>query len=282
MKRFILSLAVIGALGLTNAQVKTPQPSPSSTVQQTVGLSEITVNYSRPSMKERKIFGDLVPMDKVWRTGANGSTDIEFSSDANFGGVDIKAGKYALYTIPSEDFWVVMLYADTEIWGDPGKDFDKSKVVAETKVKAMTIKPDIESFTIGFDDLRNGSANLTLTWESTYVKVPIKVDYRKEVEESIKKVMAGPSANDYNSAASFYLEEGTNLDEALEFAKKAEELKPDAFWMIKTQSEIYAAKGDYKNAIATAERSLKLAEKANYAPYIKMNKENIAKWQKMK
>lgn len=134
MKRILLS-AFIVAFALGNAQVKTPQSSPSATVKQAIGLSEVTVEYSRPSAKERKVFGNLVPMNQVWRTGANGSTDITFSSEVDFGGVKVPAGKYALYTIPSADSWEVILYKDTEQWGAP-KELKNDQIVAKTKAKS--------------------------------------------------------------------------------------------------------------------------------------------------
>lgn len=278
MKKAIFSLALTAAFTL-NAQVKAPQPSPSSTLKQTVGLSEITVEYSRPSAKERKVFGELVPFDKLWRTGANGSTDITFSSDANFGGTEIKAGKYSLYTIPSQGEWEVILYKDTEQWGAPEK-LEDSQIAVRCKAKAEKASPFVDTFTIGFDKLRNNGADLVISWEDTAVKVPLTVDSRKDVLASIEKTMNGPSANDYYQAASYYYDEKMELDKALKWSQKAAELRPEAFWMMKLQSEIYAAKGDYKNAVATAQKSLEGAKKAGNQDYVKINQDNINKWNK--
>ena len=278
MKKLIFTIAVTAAFTL-NAQVKAPQPSPASTLKQTVGLSEVTVEYSRPSAKERKVFGNLVAYDKLWRTGANGSTDITFSSDANFGGTDVKAGKYAVYTIPAQGEWEVILYRDTEQWGVP-QNLEESQIAVRCKAKAEKVSPFVETFTIGFDKLRSNGADMVISWENTAVKVPITVDSRKDVLASIAKTMNGPSANDYYQAASYYYEEKMELDKALQWSQKAAELRPDAFWMMKLQSEIYAAKGDYKNAVAVARKSMEAAKKADNQDYVKMNEDNITKWSK--
>lgn len=278
MKKVFFSLTFSAAFML-NAQVTAPQPSPAASVKQTVGLSEITVDYSRPSAKERKIFGGLVPFNQVWRTGANGSTDITFSSDVNFGGTDVKAGKYALYTIPSTNEWEVILYRDTEQWGAPKK-LDDNQIAVRCKVKPESVQPAVETFSIGFDGLHNGGTDLVIAWENTAVKVPVTVDSKKEVLASIEKTMNGPSANDFHQAASYYLDEKMDLDKALLWSQKAAEMRPEAFWMMKLQSEIYAAKGDYKNAIQAAKKSLEAAQKAGNSDYIKMNQDNIAAWSK--
>lgn len=280
MKNLFLTAAMIMGLIFANAQVTTPQASPSAMVKQTVGLTEVTVEYARPSAKERKVFGNVVPMNKLWRTGANNATSIEFSTPVNFGGVDVKPGKYALYTVPSENHWEIILYEDYKQWGAPEK-LDEKLIVAHTKAEAGKIEPRVESFSIGFNDLTNKSANLSLTWEHVMVKVPISVDPHKAVMESIKKTMSGdPTAGDFNSAASYFLENNMELKTALEYITRAVQMNPEAFWMSATKAEIQAANGDYKGAIATAQKSLELAKKADYDAYIKKNSENIEKWSK--
>lgn len=281
MRKLLLgALFVAGCLTAT-AQVETPQPSPESTIQQKVGLTDFTVNYSRPSVKGREVFGGLVPYGEIWRTGANGSTDIEFTTDIKFNGKEVKAGKYSIYTVPNKDAWKVMLYKNTELWGAPGDKFNQEDVAVETTVKPRK-NSAVESFTIGFDHLRNNSAHLTMAWDDVLVAVPVEVDARTLVDKSIEKTLAGPGANDYFNAAKYYFEEDLDLDKAHKWVSKAIELRPDAFWMMKVKSEIEAKQGKYKTALKTARASLKLAEKAKYKPYIKMNKENIAKWLKKK
>ena len=281
MKKILLSLILVGSITFGNAQVKAPQPSPSSTVKQTIGLSEVMVEYSRPSAKDRKIFGDLVQMDQLWRTGANGSTDITFANDAIFGGVKIPAGKYALYSIPSKSDWEIILYKDTEIWGAP-KELKDELVAAKVKVKSEKNPMHQESFQIGFQDFKMDRANLTISWEKTMVKVPIFIDSQKEVLASINSTLSSKTAkgSDFHQAANYYFENGMDLKKALEYTRKANELQPDTFYMLRLQSEIEAANGMKKEAIATAKKSLELSKKANNDDYVKMNTDNISKWSK--
>ena len=281
MKKILLSLILVGILTLANAQVKAPQPSPSATVKQTIGLSEVTVEYSRPSAKNRKVFGNLVPMNQVWRTGANGSSDITFANETLFGGVKVPAGKYALYSIPSQNDWELILYKDTEQWGAP-KELKEDLVVAKVKVKTEKNPMFQETFQIGFQDLKNDKANLILTWENTLVKVPIFIDSQKEVLESINTTLASKTAkgSDYHQAANYYFENGMDLKKALEYTRKANQLQPDLYYMLKLQAEIEAANGLKKEAIATAKKSLELSKKANSDDYVKINNDNIAKWSK--
>ncbi|MEC5158378.1 DUF2911 domain-containing protein [Chryseobacterium sp. MP_3.2] len=281
MKKILASLVFAGAFAIGNAQVKAPQPSPSATVKQTIGLSEVMVEYSRPSANERKVFGNLVPMNKLWRTGANGSTDITFKNEASFNGIKVPAGKYALYTIPSSSEWEIILYKDTEQWGAP-KELKEDLIVARTKVKAEKNPVFVETFSIDFSNLRTDKADLALSWENTRVKVPIVMDSKKEVLESIEKTLSSKEAkgSDYHQAASYYFQEKMDMKKALEYTEKANKLMPDTFYMLKLQSEIEAANGMYKKAITTANKSMELAKKASNADYVKMNSDNIAKWSK--
>lgn len=281
MKKNFLSLFLVGAFAIGYAQVKTPQPSPSATVKQTIGLSEVSVEYSRPSANERKVFGNLVPMNQVWRTGANGSTDITFANEASFNGIKVLAGKYALYTIPSANEWEIVLYKDTEQWGAP-KELKAEEIVAKTKVKAEKNPLFVETFSIGFNDLKTDRANLILSWENTMVKVPIVMDSKKEVLESINTTLGKKEAkaSDYNQAAGYYFQEKMDLRKALEYSTKANEMQPDIFYMLKLKAEIQAANGMKKEAIETAKKSMDLAKKASNDDYVKMNADNIAKWNK--
>ena len=281
MKKNLLALLVVGAVAMLSAQVKTPQPSPSASVKQAIGLSEVVVEYSRPSANDRKVFGNLVPMGQLWRTGANGSTDITFGQEANFNGVMVPAGKYALYTMPSGGEWEVVLYKDTEQWGAP-KQLDDKLIVAKTKVKSLKNPMFVETFSIDFNDLKTDQANLIMSWENTMVKVPIMMDSKKQVLESINSTLSTKEAkaSDYNQAASYYLQEKLDLRKALEYSKKANLLAPDTFYMLKLQAEIEAANGMKMEAIATATQSLALAKKAGNDDYVKINMDNIAKWSK--
>ena len=271
---FLLSVFT-GFLGL--AQIETPAPSPSSTLNQNVGLTEVTVKYSRPSMRGRTVFGNLVPFGKVWRTGANANTTISFSDDVVVAGQSLKAGTYAIFTKPESDFWEVYFYTDTDNWGAP-QQWDASKVAATAKVPAKKSSWPVETFSITIDNINNNGATLGMHWENTSVEVPFEVPTKSEAMESIKRVMAGPSGNDYFAAASYYYQEGLDLNTAKIWADKAVEMNPEAFWMSRLQSLIYAKLGDTKGAIAAAKKSLAAAQKAGNADYVKMNEDSLKEW----
>lgn len=273
-------LFVLVSCGLTaNAQIKTPQPSPTSKIEQVVGLTDVTVEYSRPGMRGRTIFGDLVPYGQVWRTGANANTKITFSDNVTVDGKELKKGTYAIYTIPGEKSWEVIFYSDSNNWGTPQK-WDESNVAAKTTVEVLQMPMKVETFTITFDDLATGSAVLGMLWENVYAGVKFEVPTDAITTKSIETVMAGPSSNDYFQAATYYHTEGKDLKQALSWMQKATAGENPPFWYLRRMSLIQADLGDKKGAIATAQKSLAAAEKANNADYIKMNKESIAQWQK--
>jgi len=277
-KLFILTLFV-GLSSTINAQIKTPQPSPAAKLEQVVGLTDVTIEYSRPSMRGRTIFGDLVPYGKMWRTGANANTKITFGDNVTIDGQELKKGTYAIYTIPNEKNWDVIFYSDANNWGTP-QQWDESKVAAKTTVEALIISENIETFTIEIDDLKTNSAVLGILWANIYVGVTFEVPTDKIASKSIETVMAGPTKNDYFQAASFYQAEGKDLKQALTWIKKACEGDDAPFWYLRRMSLIQADMGDKAGAIATAKKSLAGAEKAKNADYIKMNKESIAEWSK--
>ncbi len=277
MKRIILFLCSAIVAFTVNAQIQTPAPSPSAKLEQTVGLTDITIEYSRPSVKGRTIFGDLVPFGKVWRTGANARTKITFSDDIKFGGKDVKAGTYAIFTKPQADKWEVILYSDYAGGGAP-REWDNSKVVASVNAEVFPIPFSIETFGIDINSITNNGASLEFFWEKTYVAVPFEVPTSKKALASIESTMNGPNANQYFQAALYYLQEGKDLKKAKEWIDKAVAGRPEAFWMYRQQSLIYAKLGDKKGAIKAAKVSLDLAEKADNADYVKMNKESLAEW----
>jgi len=280
MKIKLFTLLLVFTSISFQAQIKTPQPSPTTKVEQKVGLTDVTLEYSRPSMRGRTIYGDLVPFNKKWRTGANANTKISFSTDVIIDGKDLKKGTYAMYTIPNKDSWEIIFYSDAKNWGLP-KEWDDSKIALKTSVKTTSLGFKMETFTMSLNDLADGdSAMLFIMWESTEVGIKIYVPTESIAMKSIEKVMAGPSANDYFGAASYYRKSGKDLNQALTWIDKAVKLNPDAYWMSRQKSLIQADLGDKKGAIATAKKSLEVAEKAGNADYVKMNKESIAKWSK--
>jgi len=260
-----------------NGQITTPAPSPAAKVMQTVGLTDVTLEYSRPSMRGRTIFGDLVPFDKLWRTGANRNSMITFSDDVTIAGQEVKAGTYAIYTKPGQTSWEVIFYSDYNNGGTP-QNWDDSKVVAKTTAEVMALPSDVESFTMSIDALNNNGATLGMLWEKTYVGVAFKVPTAEKAVKSIESVMNGPSANDYFGAASYYFTEGKDLSKAKEWIDKAVSMNDKAYWMMRMQSLISAKMGDTKGAIEAAKKSMTAAETAGNADYVKMNKDSLKEW----
>jgi hypothetical protein len=280
MKKLIFSLLLtvaftFGAL----AQIQTPAASPEQTLTQSVGLSSVTVQYSRPAMRGRTIFGDLVPMDKLWRTGANKNTLVTFESDATLGGSPLKAGTYALYTVPSKDEWTVYFYTDTENWGLP-KPWDENKIAAVYKVKAQSLDSSVESFTITIDKVTDSGAHLTISWENTSVAIPFGFDTESAVMQTIERTMNGPAAGDYYQAAVYYLNADKDINKAKTWIDKAIAMSEPAYWYYRQKALIYAKSGDKKGAIAAAERSMELAQAAGSQDYVAMNKKSLAEWTK--
>lgn len=279
MKKIALSLFVVAFSFSAKAQITTPAPSPFSKVTQKVGLTDVSIEYSRPGVKGRKIFGGLESYGKVWRTGANENTKVTFSTDITIGGKPLKKGTYALYTIPNKNNWEVLFYTETNNWGNP-RQWDETKVALRTTVQTEAMPMLIETFTITVDDLKNDGAVLGLLWENTYVPIPFNVPTNTMVAASINKVLAGPSANDFYNAAAYYLSANQDLDQAKTWIDKAVNMTKDEprFWYLRQQSLIHAKTGHKKTAIAAAKASLKYAEKANNAGYVKMNKDSLKEW----
>jgi hypothetical protein len=283
MKKIIFVLTSIIATYVLNAQVKTPQPSPRATLTQVVGLTDVTIDYSRPSAKGRTIFGDLVPFGKMWRTGANLNSTVSFSEDVTINGNTLKKGKYAIFVTPKADMWEVVFYTDIENWGTPDE-WNANKAALVTNVDSITLGNYVETFTIGINNITNDSATLDISWEKTMVSVKFNVPTHKVAMASIEKTLAGPTAGDYFSSAQYFFQSNGDLNKALEYINKAVSMtKPGAdtpFWYLRQKSLIQAKLGDKSGAIETAKLSLAGAEKAKNDDYVKMNNESIKDWSK--
>ena len=280
MKKYLLLITLI-TFSFSFSQIETPQPSPASEIDQTVGLTEINVEYSRPSIKGREIFGNLVPYNKIWRTGANASTKISFSTHVDINGKRINPGKYSLFTVPNESEWKIILYNNTELWGVP-QNWDDNNVVLSTSVKIEKFPEpiSIETFSIGFDKVNNNYVILSIMWDDVYVPITIDVPTKAIVEKNIKEVMSkNPESSDYYAAAVYFRQENINLEKALEWIDKAVEMSDEPkYWQLRQQSLIYAANGDLKGAVKIAKKSLEAAKIADNQDYVKMNKDSIEEW----
>lgn len=276
LKTFSLAAAMtVATSGALSAQsLKIPTASPLQTVKQSFALSEISLEYSRPSAKGRVIFGEVVPFGKVWRTGANASTKITFGEEVKVEGNTIPAGTYALYTIPNKDSWEIIIYKDLTLGGNVAN-YKKENDVAHFTVKPKALNEQVESFTINFSSLENNSLNVELSWEKTRVSFRVEADIdakiMKDIENSIVK-----DNRPYFQAANYYYETGKDLNKANEWVDKAIEANPKAFWIVMLKAKIQTKQKDSKGAIATAEKVIALATEAKNDDYVAMAKKVIA------
>jgi hypothetical protein len=269
-------LLLLFVTGLATAQVQTPQPSPAASVSTVVGLTDVKIDYARPSLKGRKIFGEkdvMYPHGTIWRTGANAGTKISFSDDVKVEGIVVPKGEYLIFTWPGATEWTVSLYKDLAIGGNTNA-YDKSKEAANFKVKSEKLTAPIETFTINIGDIAadSKSAKIQLAWENTSVKFTITVDYDAKVMKSIE-ANTKVNPNNYFSAAVYYLENGKDIKQALEWVNKAAEANPTAFWILYQKARIQKAAGDKAGALATSKASWEGAKQAGNRDYQSMNEE---------
>lgn len=235
-----LKLIILLCSGLAVAQIQTPQPSPSTTLEQVVGLTEVKIEYSRPAMRGRTIMGDLVPYGSLWRTGANKNTTLSFSDPVTVGGQALAAGTYALFTRPGKSLWEVFFYTETENWGTP-QEWQSKSVAAVIEVPTQSLAEPQESFTISINELTNTGANISLSWENTRVTLPLEVPTDEKTMASIKETMKGtPKAGDLYQAAVYYRESGRDLQTAKKWIGKAIEMDPGKYWIYRQQALILA------------------------------------------
>ena len=273
MKKIIL-LSAMFCYGFVSAQIKTPQPSPTATITQKVGVSNISVEYSRPGAKEREIFGQLVEYKKMWRTGANKATKITFEEDVIFGGQKVRKGSYSLFTIPGEKVWEILLNKETELWGTD--DYDESKEIYNQTIEIKESVDFVESLTIDFGSFEDFSAIMSIKWANTIVEIEIKSMAAKKIEKQYYELLTkGLSANDYYNGAKFFANNTTKQDIALDWINIAIKKNPEAFWMVYHKARILKNLGEKKDAINTANTVIDLAsqQKDDYG-YIKRS-ENL-------
>ena len=281
MKKWIYIITLIITSSPIYAQLTRPMASPACKIEQRIGLTDISINYSRPSKNDREVFGNVVPYDELWRTGANENTKITSTDALIFGTDTLAAGTYAIFTKPTTSSWTFYFYTETSNWGTPDV-WDESKIALQLLANPLNRADVTETFTIGFDQLTTSSGKLVFSWDKLRVELPFSVPTAEKMNASIDKLMAGPSASDFYAAAEFYYKENKELDQALTWVNKAVEMRPEAYWMLRLKSQIQAANGDYKNAIETAKKSLELAEKEGNQTYIEYNKQAIEEWGKKK
>ncbi|MEP6683257.1 MAG: DUF2911 domain-containing protein [Parafilimonas sp.] len=267
-----LMLAVlfsVCAFCVSNAQTLiTPQPSPTAEIKQNFGLSQIEISYSRPGIKGRKIFGDIVPYNKVWRTGANSATTITFGDDVMMGGTKIPAGKYGLLTIPGENEWMVIITKQTNV-NNPSL-YKQDQDVVRIAVKPYQLPFSIETFTIGFGDVASDSCHLELMWDNVYVPVTITTDVDGKVMTQIKQIMEGDNLP-YFQSAQYYIDNNKDLNQALVWLDKAIAQNPDAYYMYYQKARALAKLGKKQDALTASNKSIELAKAAKNDDYVALN-----------
>ncbi len=274
MKKIALFVTAAVALTFANAQqLTTPQPSPTQVVKQNFGVGFIELNYSRPAKKDRKVMGDLVPFGKVWRTGANAATTLTFSEDVTIGGKEVKAGKYGLLTIPDAGKWTIIISKDVTV-NQPSA-YKQENDVVRVEAKTVTTPFTVENFTIGFSDITGSSCNVELMWENTYLNFPVTTGTDKKVMGQIDNLM-NKDNKPYFNAASYYYDNGKDLNQALGWVNKALETNKEAFWMYLLKARILKKTGDKAGSKAAAIMTKDLATAAKNDDYVKMATELMA------
>jgi len=278
MIKSIQHLALVSALSATTLvtaqSLKVPAPSPLCTVKQAFALSEISIEYSRPSAKGRTIYGDVVPFGKIWRTGANGATKIYFGEDVKVEGIAIPSGTYALYSIPNKESWEIMLYKDLTLGGNVAE-YKEANEVARFTIKTKALTDKYETFTMDIADITSNTANIILSWENTRVQINVKADIDAKIMKNIETAVMKDN-RPYYQAASYYYETNKDMIKALEWVDLAIAQNPKAYWVVLLKAKIQAKKGDKKAAIATAEQVVVLATEGKNDDYVKMAQKLIA------
>lgn len=271
MKRILIIFPAIlfSVLSLNvRAQLRMPQVSSAQTVTQEFGLGNVTVKYSRPNIKGRKIFSGLLPYGEVWRTGANSATILRFSDNVTLEGNPVAAGEYALFTIPGKEMWTIILNKGTKQWG--AYEYKPADDVLRFQVKAAKLNDKIETFTIGFNEVFPSTAKLNLMWENTKVSINMATDIDTKIMASIDEEMKGEK-KPYFQAAQYYYDNGKDLNKALQWINAAEAADQKAPWIKYLKSRIQLKSGDKNGAVLTAKAGIEAARAANNSEYIRLN-----------
>lgn len=274
---FAFSLAI--AFSSKAQNLRTPAPSTTQNIRQDFGLSNIQLSYSRPNIKGRKVFGDLVPFKKVWRTGANQATTLTFGDEVTIGGIKIPAGKYGLVSIPDTTSWTLIITKQTDITSPTA--YKAENDIVKVKVKPIALPASVETFTMQFENVKSSTCELHILWAKTMVILPIKTDIDSRIMAQIDQMMSTDSTNKpYFPAAVYYLENGKDLNKALSWLNTAAEQNPKAFYIYYQKAVCEAKLGKKADAVATANKSIALAKDAKNDDYVALNQKLLAKLKK--
>jgi hypothetical protein len=280
MKKLLYLTAMLLACVVTSyAQPRIPGASTTQTIIQDLGLGKVTITYSRPNVKDRKIFGGLQPYGEVWRTGANSATTIEFSEDVIIEGNKVPAGKYGLFTIPGKDEWTIIINKTWKQWG--AYEYKQADDLLRFTVKPITTDELFETFAIVFMDVTTRGAELDLLWEKTVVPIRIKSDDDAKIMANIDTLMSSDKkANYYFTAIQYYYENDKDMNKALQWALAGEATDPKAPYYVVWEARVRLKMGDKEGAIKAAERGVQLSKDAKDEEYERLNQMVIDKAKK--
>ena len=273
MKKLVFLALSLMIFSAGQAQLKTPAPSPLQTIKQDFGLGSIEVSYSRPAVKGRKVFGDLVPFGNVWRTGANSATTLTFSDEVSIGGVKIAPGKYGLLSIPDKNNWTIIISKQTDVTSPAS--YKQEMDIVRVNAAAVDIKNKMENFAIVIDNIKSNQCEIGLYWDKTKVSFTVETDVDTRIMKQIATAMQGDKAPYFN-AAMYYMENGKDLNQALAWFEKAAASTPTAYWVHHQLANCLAKLGKKAEAKAAAEKSKELALAAKNMDYVKLNEKLLA------
>ncbi len=270
-------------------QLEHPKASPFAKIEQDFGLSKVSIEYSRPSVRDRTIFGNdvnglpgLVPYNRIWRVGANESTKVTFDTMVLVNGKVLQPGTYALYAFPTKDEWEIVFHSNTSHWGDGRKQYNPDEDALRVSVVPKNVIGFQENFQISFDSVTHNSLDIIWSWAHMQITIPIEVDTANAMENQIKENLDGnPTAQTFYEIARYYQEQGIKSKLALEYVNKALEVGGDTYYFFRVKSLIQADLGRFKDAISSAKKSLSIAQNLEKDEFVRMNEGNILSWQKL-
>jgi len=281
--RFRITFFVVFLGLIAHSQIEHPKASPFSKIEQEVGLSKITVEYSRPAVRGRKIFADngIVPFERIWRVGANESTKFSVDNEVTVLGKELPQGTYALYAFPEENEWQIVFHKNVSHWGDGRKNYNPEEDAFRIKVVPQNTQEFQENFLITFDSITHESTNMVWHWANTQVTIPISIDTHTQMMYRIlKEIEKNPTAQTYYEAARYLQEQNKEYPMALKYLNKALEIGGDTYYFHRVKSLVEAELGDYPSAIQSAEKSLKISKELEKDEFVRMNEKNIELWKK--
>jgi len=274
---FVLTILlwIIFPASIEAQQINIPEPSPAYVSVQKMGLSDVRIEYSRPSIRDREIFGELVPYNQIWRTGANNATTVTFSTDITVEGKPLEKGKYGILTIPGKEHWTIILTKNTDLWGAIG--YNESDDALRFKVDALQINDRLETLFIGLEDLTESWAHLVIKWDFTSVKFRIEAEVEPIVMKQIQNFLIDQESSnpdDLYNGASYYYTKNFDLNKALAWITKAVDISPE-YWMIHLKAKIELGLDKKDEAMSTAVWALEEAKKAKNWDYVTLNQNLI-------